>query len=372
MCAKRKIMFAENLKFYRQRQGLTQEELAQTIGFSSKSVSKWESRNGFPTIETLVILAEIFSVSADELLYQKNEEPYFLGIDGGATKTEFLLTDIRGNVIKRVIIGSTNPNDVGMNAAKQILCDGIREVSAGIPYSNISVFAGISGGTTGDNKEIFAKALKGFGFGCCSNGSDMNNILALGKYENEIFVILGTGVVAYAKKGSKLKRISGWGQFFDDGGSGYNLGRDAIHSDLCSIDGTGEKTLISKLIEKKTGENSEKHLSKFYEKGKRYIASFSDVVFDAYGMGDGAAKNILERNMQAVAKIVDVGAEFIGEKNINVLFAGGVSNKADIIFPIIKKYLKNTSVVLVKNDKSPVCGAVEMAKRQYGKIGVTK
>lgn len=372
MCAKRKIMFAENLKFYRQRHGLTQEELAQIIGFSSKSVSKWEGGNGFPTIETLVLLADVFNISADELLYQKNEETYLLGIDGGATKTEFLLTDMRGSIIKRVKNGSTNPNDVGMSAAKQNLCDGIREICFGIPYANICVFAGISGGTTGENKEIFAKTIKSFGFGCFSNGSDIDNVLALGKYENEIFVILGTGVVAYAKKGSKLKRISGWGQFFDDGGSGYNLGRDAIHTDLCSIDGTGEKTLISKLIEKKTGENSEKHLSKFYEKGKRYIASFSDVVFDAYGMGDGVAKNILERNMQAVAKIVDVGAEFIGEKNINVLFAGGVSNKADIIFPIIKKYLKNTSVVLVKNDKSPVYGAVEMAKREYERLGGTK
>lgn len=361
--AKKNFLFAENLKKYRKKLGLTQAELAKMLGFSAKSISKWESKNGLPTVETLAELTQIFEITAEELLFGFTDERYLLAIDGGGTKTAFMLCDAEGNVLKTLYKGASNPNDVGMDSAKSILADGIREICMGYQYSNICMYAGISGGITGNNREVFRRFFRGFGFCAADNGSDVDNVVALGKNENEIFIILGTGIIAYAKKGNKIKRIAGWGQHFDEGGSGYNLGRDAIYADLKYTDGRGRQTVISKLIKERIGESSAEHLIKFYQYGKKYIADFAYVLFDAYFEGDCVAAEILERNMKAVADIINAADEYIGHRPVRVNFSGGISKQCDCIFPIIKKYISNKNTELVKCEDEPVFGAMNMARR---------
>ena len=39
----------------------------------------------------------------------------YLAIDGGGTKTDFMLADGDGNILSRVILEATNPNDVGFD-----------------------------------------------------------------------------------------------------------------------------------------------------------------------------------------------------------------------------------------------------------------
>ena len=63
-----KLLFGENIKRERVRRGLTQEEVANHLGVSFQSVSKWERGEGYPDIELLPAIAEYFSASVDELL----------------------------------------------------------------------------------------------------------------------------------------------------------------------------------------------------------------------------------------------------------------------------------------------------------------
>ena len=57
----------DNIWFYRKKQGLTQEELAQRLGATNQSVSKWESAQCCPDISLIPRLADIFEISIDEL-----------------------------------------------------------------------------------------------------------------------------------------------------------------------------------------------------------------------------------------------------------------------------------------------------------------
>lgn len=59
--------FSQRLKALRQRRGLTQQELADRLGVSNKSVSRWES-GGYPDVPLLVPLARALGVTVDELL----------------------------------------------------------------------------------------------------------------------------------------------------------------------------------------------------------------------------------------------------------------------------------------------------------------
>ena len=48
--------------------GMTQQEVADRLGVSNKTVSKWESGGGFPDIAILPALAELYGVTADDIL----------------------------------------------------------------------------------------------------------------------------------------------------------------------------------------------------------------------------------------------------------------------------------------------------------------
>ena len=60
--------FNEKLQALRKKKDLTQEELATMLYVSRTAVSKWESGRGYPNIDSLKRIAEVFSVSIDELI----------------------------------------------------------------------------------------------------------------------------------------------------------------------------------------------------------------------------------------------------------------------------------------------------------------
>ena len=60
--------FNEKLQELRKQKGLTQEELAASLYVSRTAISKWESGRGYPNIDSLKAIANLFSVTVDELL----------------------------------------------------------------------------------------------------------------------------------------------------------------------------------------------------------------------------------------------------------------------------------------------------------------
>lgn len=62
------ICFGENVKALRIKNELTQEKLADFLGISFQSVSKWERGESYPDITMLPIIASLFNVSVDDLL----------------------------------------------------------------------------------------------------------------------------------------------------------------------------------------------------------------------------------------------------------------------------------------------------------------
>lgn len=62
------MYFRTNLQFLRKRGGITQERLAQQMGVSRQTISKWESGEAAPELPKLMELADIFSCKLDALL----------------------------------------------------------------------------------------------------------------------------------------------------------------------------------------------------------------------------------------------------------------------------------------------------------------
>lgn len=358
---------AANLKYYREKSALTQREVAERLGYSEKSVSKWEKGASLPPLPVFFRLAALFHISSEELLSEERTMRYLLGIDGGGTKTAFALADERGRRIKSTVKGPCNPNDIGMEGTLSVLREGICEVCEGIPAARIALFAGIAGGGLApDRMAALRDFFRGFGFLAFDNGSDLENLIALTEENPCVLVIMGTGFITYALDGEKRQRVSGWGQLFEEGGSGYALGRDAVIAALRATDRSGAPTRLSALLEERIGESADRHLSAFYQGGKRYIASFADTVFAAAEEKDAVACEILERNAAFAARMIDTAAGqlgAVGARPIPVLFSGGLTKRANILFPLLKKYGRTPALRLCRLEKEPIEGALLRAER---------
>jgi len=62
------MTFSEKLRNLRKEKGMSQEDLAEVLGVSRQAVSKWESGQSYPEIESLIALGELFGVTLDSFM----------------------------------------------------------------------------------------------------------------------------------------------------------------------------------------------------------------------------------------------------------------------------------------------------------------
>ena len=61
------LKIGKRIKALRNRDGVTQEKLADAIGVTSQAISKWENGHTLPDVSMLPRIADVFGVSMDEL-----------------------------------------------------------------------------------------------------------------------------------------------------------------------------------------------------------------------------------------------------------------------------------------------------------------
>ena len=62
-----KLTIGENIRNYRRKQDLTQEEFAERLGVSYQSVSRWENGATYPDIELLPAISKLLGITVDVL-----------------------------------------------------------------------------------------------------------------------------------------------------------------------------------------------------------------------------------------------------------------------------------------------------------------
>lgn len=65
-----------NLKVYRVKEGMTQEDIAEKLGVSRQSVAKWERGETLPDIESCISLANLFGITVDQLVRNMQDIPH--------------------------------------------------------------------------------------------------------------------------------------------------------------------------------------------------------------------------------------------------------------------------------------------------------
>ena len=92
----------EFLKSLRISKGLTQMELAEYLNVSNKTVSKWENGIGIPEVSTLIILADFYEVSVDDIL--RGTKRISKNIEKEASISNYVVSRIKNNYINYLIV----------------------------------------------------------------------------------------------------------------------------------------------------------------------------------------------------------------------------------------------------------------------------
>ncbi len=329
--------FAKRLQERRQIRRITQAEIAQNLGLTPQTVSKWERGLCAPDLDNLIDLAKMLSCSVDYLLCIQNEEKQrsFIAIDGGGTKTEMVLFGEDGHIHKRLVREGTNPNSVGRETARDRIISGLDEL---ISYETpAAIFAGVAGASTGGHGKYIHSAITSHtkGIPLAVTTDIMNVIHSVRDVEQCIAVISGTGSSVFAYDGEELRRFGGWGYLFDGAGSGYDIGRDVLCACFALDDGFGKASLVTAIAEEKLGGKAIDHLTSFYSGGRDKIAAFAPIAFEAYRQGDAQAKAILHQNLDRLAMLIQAADN--GSKT--VILSGGLTGNTDIFRPYLEQKL---------------------------------
>lgn len=86
------------IKHLREKQGLTQAELSEKIGVSSKTISKWETAKGLPDISLLQPLAQALNISLIELM--NGEHIANKNISANLLRSKFYVCPVCGNLLQ--------------------------------------------------------------------------------------------------------------------------------------------------------------------------------------------------------------------------------------------------------------------------------
>ncbi|MBR3836921.1 MAG: helix-turn-helix domain-containing protein [Clostridia bacterium] len=349
--------FASLLKKYRKAKGLTQNDVAQALWVTPQSVSKWERGEVLPSMEKLCALSKLLSVSLDVLLDNRSSDVRcFIGVDGGGTKTEFVLMDETGRCLNTIVLEGCNPNLCGVEKTIEIICRGIDYLRPQ-DMNALGIFVGASGFATANYADVIQNALSKVypdqKIGCTT---DVSNVIACSLSPDAcIAAISGTGNVVYSKYRGELCRFGGTGYRFECGGSGYDMGREAISHTLRVGDGLDKPSRLSQLVTEKLGGPAWSYIQDFYKQEPAYIASFAPLVFKGAEENDSVAVEILHRNAEHMIRLIRRAKEH-HPKVKNVILAGSIFQKNKVFYQLVSKGIeKELSVELAK--LPPVWGA---------------
>ncbi len=305
---------------------------------------------------------------------------YFLGIDGGASKTAAVVTDENGTALGTGLAGGSNHLRVGIDTATRNIerAVNIALVEAGMPIREVEyAYCGIAGSDHPDHHERVVDALKVFfprGNFIVDTDARIALTGAIG-FGSGVVVIAGTGSVAFGRNlEGEEARAGGWGPIIGDEGSGYGIARDGLTAIVRAYDGRGAKTTMTDTLCRDYGMCNPGDLPRFvYATTTRTddIARFGKLVIEAANAGDAVALGILERAGRELGHCVLAVARRLSLVNepFPVAYVGGAFHAGELLLEPMGKVIVGEArgAHVGPPQHTPVEGAAMMAVRALQK-----
>jgi N-acetylglucosamine kinase-like BadF-type ATPase len=301
-----------------------------------------------------------------------SDATYFLGFDGGGTKTECVLADSQGRIVGRSVGGPSNPLRAGYTRAWFALSEAADAVLSRQKLSAGHI-RGICAGLGGAGRAGVVRRTTTFFERSYPNAkvrvtTDLEIALeaAFGSAEGMI-LLAGTGSAAFGRaENGRTARAGGRGPWFSDEGSAFDIGRRAFKAVLEAEEARGPETALSKRILKW-------HQSRDWDLLVDHIAKNPDDVFpktfplvaELAERGDEVSREILSSAAVSLARLAASVVDQLGWHNREIPIAkvGGVYGRSKHFDAAIDTELNRLleRVRFVPLEITPAEAAVRMA-----------
>jgi N-acetylglucosamine kinase len=278
----------------------------------------------------------------------------YLGIDGGGSKTTFLLVDEYYNEVCHLQSGPSNYFSVGADAAREAITQGISHLSE----RPTIVCAGFAGAGRPESIAFYREVLQSLLPDVqiiIESDAFIASIGAIG-IDPGVLLIAGTGSIVIGRdKDRSIFRVGGWGPHFGDEGSGFWIGREAVRTALRSID-TQQPTEFTQSITASLGMKSVAEVVAAWSTGKLgvpEIAGLFPEVVAAYPAEP--ANRILVEAASHLRSLVELASKRTGIEDCRRSLSGSVASH-----PIMRQLI---GLKFEEPRHSPEWGAVIWARQ---------
>lgn len=235
---------------------------------------------------------------------------YFLGIDGGATKTHCVVCDQSLKVLGSGLAEGSNHHIIGLTDAAANIMSAVTDAlqEAGLALSDIMAAGfGMAGVDAPLDRELLEGALRAYDLPQCLvlTNDGMAALSGATGGEPGVVAIAGTGAIAVGmNEVGETARAGGWGYILGDEGSAYDIGRRGMVAALWAYDGRGPQTvLLDRLMEAFHLQTIRDLIELVYEQALPHyeIAAFAQVVAKMGLEGDAVAQRILREAGEVLA-----------------------------------------------------------------------
>lgn len=282
-------------------------------------------------------------------------EHYYIGVDGGATKSIVRIEDGSGHLLGREIGGpasirlSVNETWQSIQAVLNKLLHTL-SLPQGAP---LHVGMGLAGCEIEAAYQAFIKTPHSFATLAVTSDS---HAACLGAHNGQdgAIIIAGTGVVGFQIEEGRKSRVSGWGFPHDDEGSGAWLGLNAIALTLKSYDKRLPPTILSKRVFAHFNQDWDTVVNFANEANATQFATLAPIVIEAAKLNDTGAIALLKKAGNALDEVSTalLANQFQQTKPLPCTLLGGL---APFIEPHVGEVLKKR---LVPCQKTPDEGAI--------------
>jgi N-acetylglucosamine kinase-like BadF-type ATPase len=279
---------------------------------------------------------------------------FFLGVDGGGTKTHFVLVDRDGNPVAAHEGPTSYHLEIGMDGLRDVLTGGLAALfgQAGIDGSAVAyAFFGLPAYGEDSVAQALLDALPEplLGHRRYRCGNDMVCAWAgsLGG-EDGINIVAGTGSIGYGERRGRSARAGGWGEVFGDEGSGYWIAVQGLNIFTRMSDGRLPRGPLHAAFREYFGLSADLDLCAriMNARDRGSIAAMSQLVARAARDGDISAIRIFDdaaRELAAVVEAVRRALEFEPDEPVPLSISGGVFNAGALILDPLQRHLEGHS-----------------------------
>lgn len=306
-----------------------------------------------------------------------SREKYFLGIDGGGTKTHAVITDSECRIVGEGFSGAANPLRVGLEEAVSHIDQAVADAcaQAGIELNNIdSACAAIAGINHPIHyhtmKDALDDALHVAGLELVTDARAALEGALDGKAG--VVVIAGTGSIAIGVNADgETARSGGFGPTLSDEGSGYYIAQRALKAVVSSFDGRSPKTTLAGRICNRLGVAGPSDLpGVIYNSDSEPvdIAPLAELVDEAAREGDEVARQILTAAGRELGRLAASVIDKLGlqASAFRVACVGSVFRSGELVLEPLREAVSRVAphAEIGPPLYPPAIGAVKLAQMQ--------